>query len=148
MKKADILNFCWEYVNAKTERLKRTSDELKESLNSETKSTAGDKHETGRAMVQLEQEKLAQQILELEKDRSVLKKIDIEKTPKKISLGCWVKTSAANYFISISAGAFKSENEVVYCISSSAPISQLLLGKEKGESFVFNGKSQTILEVL
>ncbi|WP_285650754.1 3-oxoacyl-ACP synthase [Allomuricauda sp. NBRC 101325] len=148
MKKEDILKFCWDYVNAKAERLKRTSDELQESLTSETKSTAGDKHETGRAMVQLEQEKLAQQIQELEKDRAVLKKIDILKPPQKISLGCWVKTTAANYFISISAGAFKSETDVVYCISASAPIAQLLLGKEKGDNFVFNGNSQTILEVL
>ncbi|SDQ12670.1 3-oxoacyl-ACP synthase [Flagellimonas zhangzhouensis] len=148
MKKADILNFCWDYVNNKADRLKRTSNELQQSLTSETKSTAGDKHETGRAMVQLEQEKLAQQILELEKDRAVLKKIDIEKLPQKISLGCLVKTSAANYFISISAGAFKSGGEVVYCISASAPIAQLLLGKEKDENFVFNEKSQTIQEVL
>jgi transcription elongation GreA/GreB family factor len=84
----------------------------------------------------------------LEKERSVLKKIDIEKLPQKISLGCWVKTTAANYFISISAGAFKDGNEVVYCISANAPIAQLLLGKEKGENFVFNGKSLTIIEVL
>lgn len=148
MKKSAILKFCWDYVNAKAERLKKTSDELQESLTSETKSTAGDKHETGRAMVQLEQEKLAQQIQELEKDQSVLKKIDIEKSPQKISLGCWVKTSAANYFISISAGAFKCENEVVYCISASAPIAQLLLGKEKGDNFVFNGMTHSVLELL
>ena len=55
MKKA-LLEFCWNYVNERSERLKKQSGELQESLGSETKSSAGDKHETGRAMVQLEQE--------------------------------------------------------------------------------------------
>lgn len=146
--KKDLLEFCWKQVDERTTRLKKQSDELQESLGSETKSSAGDKHETGRAMVQLEQEKLGQQLQELEATRSILKKINIEKPSDKIRLGSLVKTSMANYFIAISAGTFNCDDEVVYCISASAPIAQLLLGKEKGENFAFNGKEQSILEVI
>lgn len=146
MKKA-LLEFCWEYVNERTARLKKQSDELQESLGSETKSSAGDKHETGRAMMQLEQEKLGQQLQELDATRSILKKINIDAPSNRIRLGSLVKTSMAHYFIAISAGAFKQNGEVIYCISASAPIAQLLLGKEKGESFVFNEIEQSILEV-
>jgi len=146
MKKA-LLEFCWKHVNERTDRLKKQSDELQESLGSETKSSAGDKHETGRAMVQLEQEKLGQQLQELDATRSILNKINIDKPSNKIRLGSLVKTSMANYFIAISAGAFKHNKGVVYCISANAPIARLLLGKERGENFVFNGDEQSILEV-
>ncbi|MAU14637.1 MAG: 3-oxoacyl-ACP synthase [Muricauda sp.] len=147
MKKA-LLEFCWEYVDERSARLKKQGDELQESLGSETKSSAGDKHETGRAMVQLEQEKLGQQLQELEATRSVLNKINIDNPVNKVRLGSLVKTSMANYFVAISAGAFKYDNGVVYCISASAPIAKLLIGKEKGDSFSFNGTPQTILDVV
>lgn len=146
MKQA-LLDFCWSYVDERTTRLKKQGDELWESLNSETKSSAGDKHETGRAMVQLEQEKLGQQLQELDATRSILNKIKIDKRSNKIRLGSLVKTSMADYFIAISAGAFKHDQGIVYCISANAPIAKLLIGKENGENFVFNGKGQSILEV-
>ncbi|WP_318310941.1 3-oxoacyl-ACP synthase [Flagellimonas crocea] len=145
--KKELLEFCRKYVDDRTSRLKKQSDELQESLGSETKSSAGDKHETGRAMVQLEQEKLGQQLLELDTTRSILNKINIDKTSVKICLGSWVKTTMADYFIAISAGAFKKGDGIIYCISGNAPIAQLLLGKEKGARFVFNGKEHTVLEV-
>lgn len=146
MKKA-LLEFCWNYVHKKTNRLKKQSDGLQESLGSETKSSAGDKHETGRAMVQLEQEKLAQQLQELEVTRSILHKINIDVPSNKVRLGSIVKTSLAYYFIAISTGVFKLSNEEVYCISANAPIAKLLIGKEKGDNFVFNGKTYSIIEV-
>lgn len=146
MKKA-LLEFCWSHLDERTARLKKQGEELRESLGSETKSSAGDKHETGRAMVQLEQEKLGQQLLELDATRSILNKINIDTPPDKIRLGSLVKTSLADYFIAISAGTFKHNDGVVYCISANAPIARLLLGKEKGERFVFNGNEQSILDV-
>ncbi len=146
-KKKELLQFCWDYVNDRTERLQNSGASLQESLDSETKSSAGDKHETGRAMVQLEQEKLAQQLQELNRTKAVLQKINIEKESNKIRLGSWVKTSLAQYFIAISAGVFKQNGSPIYCISSGSPIAQLLMGKEVGENFVFNGATHSVLEV-
>lgn len=143
MKKA-LLQFCWDHVEVRSNRLKISLDDLQESLDSETKNTAGDKHETGRAMVQLEQEKLGQQVQELEHTRNILKKIDIERKSNSIGLGSLVKTSLADYFIAISAGTFKHESGMVYCISTKAPIAQLLMGKSVGDSFMFNGKTYAI----
>lgn len=145
--KKELLQFCWDYVDQRTARLQRSGASLQESLDSETKNTAGDKHETGRAMVQLEQEKLAQQVQELDRVKGVLKKIDITKKATKIALGSMVTTSLANYFISISCGTFTLEGKPVYCISMESPIAKLLVGKEAGEGFVFNGASHTVLEV-
>jgi len=147
MVKEELLKFCRNFVEERTARLKKQSDGLQESLSSETKSSAGDKHETGRAMVQLEQEKLAQQLQELEATRSILHKIKIDAPSGKIRLGSCVETSMAHYFIAISAGVFEQAGEKFYCISTSAPIAQLLMGKEKGDTFVFNGNTHQITKV-
>ena len=47
------------------------------ALDSSTKSSAGDKHETFRAIIHLEQEKLFSQLLELNKSLRILSQIDI-----------------------------------------------------------------------
>ncbi|WP_234415969.1 GreA/GreB family elongation factor [Flagellimonas amoyensis] len=147
MIKEQLLKFCWDYVGEKAQRLKNSNADLQESLDSETKNSTGDKHETGRAMVQLEQEKLAQQFTELERTKSILQRVDVRKRSETIGLGSLVRTNAADYFIAISAGAFKQEGKPIYCISQEAPIAQLLMGKKKDETFVFNGNSHTVLEV-
>ncbi|WP_299168456.1 3-oxoacyl-ACP synthase [uncultured Allomuricauda sp.] len=147
MKKEILLKFCWDYLNKRTERLQERSVSLQESLNSETKSSAGDKHETGRAMVQLEQEKLGKQLFELEEIKRVLQKVDIKKTSKKISLGSLIKTTSANYFIAISAGTVKRDDISIFCISAGSPIGKLLLGKQQGDLFSFNGTEIKILDV-
>ncbi|WP_317231408.1 3-oxoacyl-ACP synthase [Subsaxibacter sp. CAU 1640] len=114
---------------------------------SETKSTAGDKHETGRAMLQLEREKLGKQLLEIEKLQEILSKLDSSTSSKTIGFGSIVHTTQANYFIVISAGILKVNSKMYYAISSTTPIGLLLMGKQKGDIITFK-EEFTILEVL
>ncbi|MEZ4809762.1 MAG: 3-oxoacyl-ACP synthase [Allomuricauda sp.] len=147
MNKKGLWQHCLAQVEERALRFQKEMEGLQEALTSETKNTTGDKHETGRAMVQLEQEKLSLQMQELEKAKQTLKRINIGSNTVKIGLGSLVQTNMAHYFIAISAGAYTQEGNTVYCISAGSPIAQLLIGKEKGENFVFNGKVQTILGV-
>jgi len=55
--KEQILNRLHEIVDNKIDIAKSAVDSVKESRNSDTKSSEGDKHETGRAMMQIEPEK-------------------------------------------------------------------------------------------
>lgn len=139
--------FCEDYIFGRLKRIKKNIEELNAALNSETKSSAGDKHETGRAMLQLEREKLGQQLLEAEKTAQVLHKVKALKESNTVVLGSLVQTTHAWYYIAISAGKFQLGNKDIYCISASTPIGKLLLGKEKQGSFVFNGIANKILEV-
>ncbi|MDO6425302.1 hypothetical protein, partial [Saccharophagus degradans] len=76
--------------------------DYQEDLNSETKSSAGDKHETGRAMLQLEMEKLGQQYQTVLTQKNVLQKIDVS-VKKKAQVGSLVgTTSGLNYFLATS----------------------------------------------
>ncbi|MCL6266534.1 3-oxoacyl-ACP synthase [Flagellimonas myxillae] len=144
-----LLKFCWGFIQQKKETLSKRRALLQESLDSESKSSAGDKHETGRAMVQLEQEKLGQQQMELDKMQKVLQQVNLDAPTSKVGLGNLVQTSSASYFIAISAGVGKTDGfGPVYCISAGTPIAKLLLGKSQGDTFLFKGKEHDILQVL
>jgi len=77
--KNEAYNYCGQFVAERLGRIQRQIKELETALTSETKSSAGDKHETGRAMIQLEREKLGQQLSELEKTQQLLSKVPKDK---------------------------------------------------------------------
>jgi transcription elongation GreA/GreB family factor len=142
--KQELYQRCFEFVENRYYTIQKTITEIQESLTSETKSSAGDKHETGRAMLQLEREKAGHQLAEIQKIKENLSKIDVLKISKFIGLGSVIYTSQNNYFIAISAGEILIENVKFYAISSSTPIGQLLMGKDVGEVIVFRNQNFVI----
>ena len=138
---------CLNFVENRFQTIQDTINEIQESLISETKSSAGDKHETGRAMLQLEREKAGNQLAEIQKVKENLSKINISNTSECIGLGSVVYTNKSNYFIAVSAGELKFENEVFYAISPSTPVGQLLMGKTVGEELVFRDQTFKIQNV-
>ncbi len=146
--KLALYNKCVQFTKNRLNTINQTIEELQESLTSETKSSAGDKHETGRAMVQLEREKAGQQLAQIQKVNQLLAKIGTETNSKTIGLGSVVYTTKANYYIAISAGEFEIENEKFYAIAANTPIAQLLLGKSINEEIVFRDQKFIITKTL
>jgi transcription elongation GreA/GreB family factor len=146
--KSQLYSLCLEFVDHRFQSIQNTINEIQISLTSETKSSAGDKHETGRAMLQLEREKTGNQLAEIQKVKEALSKIDILKTSKSIGLGSVVYTTQANYFISISAGGLKVGNDSFYAISPNTPIGSLLIGKNVGNQIEFRNENFIIIEVI
>jgi transcription elongation GreA/GreB family factor len=144
--KSALLIQCQNYVDQRLQRIQNTIADIQESLTSETKSTAGDKHETGRAMLQLEREKAGKQLAEVQKLQEVLAKINISPS-EHIHLGSLVITSQGHYFISISVGKLSIEDKSYYAIAANSPIGKLLLGKTTGDRFSFNGNEIVIKQV-
>ncbi|WP_406685252.1 3-oxoacyl-ACP synthase [Seonamhaeicola sp. MEBiC1930] len=146
--KEELYKACEAFIEDRLKTVQHTIDDIQKSLTTETKSSAGDKHETGRAMLQLEREKAGNQLAEIQKVKETLAKIDPSKTSKIVSLGSVVYTSNLNYFISISAGELKIDNIKFYAISPSTPIGQLLLGKKVKDRISFRNQEFVIERVL
>lgn len=146
--KGELLSYCESYAKDRIQRIQNNINSINDSLKSETKSSAGDKHETGRAMIQLEREKLGHQLYEAEKMRQILAGITKISNHANIGQGSLVLTTEGTYYISISAGAFKKGPAQIYCVSSLSPIGKNLLGKSEGHCFEFNQKTICIKEVL
>mgnify|MGYP001827556230 FL=1 len=90
--KQHLYDQCFTFVEYKLNTIQKAILELQESLTTETKSSAGDKHETGRAMLQLEREKIGQQLAETQKLKEILSKINVTKHSRVVALGSIIYT--------------------------------------------------------
>ena len=150
--KEELYKLCELFVNKRLETVEDVISSNQKALQSETKSSAGDKHETGRAMLQLEMEKAGQQLAGIRQMKEVLAKIDLSNSEnssqKNAHLGSVVLTEKMNFFLSVSAGKLTIENKDYFAVSVSSPIGKLLLGKQKNEVVTFNGNSIKMLKIL
>ncbi len=146
--KKELFNLCLEFTDSRLQTIQKTIAEIQESLTSETKSSAGDKHETGRAMLQLEREKAGNQLAEIIKIKETLSRIDIDKSIKTVGLGSVIYTTVANYYLAISAGELRTTTDKFYAISPSTPIGQLLIGKTIDDEIVFRNQKFKIKKLL
>jgi transcription elongation GreA/GreB family factor len=146
--KEALFQQCVAHVNTRLQTIQTIISSHQKALSSETKSSAGDKHETGRAMLQLEMEKAGQQLAAVQQMQQTLAKINSSKPSTNIALGSVIKTSSAYYFLSISAGELTIKETVYFAISPSSPIGKLLMGKKVEDTFIWRGKEIKIDRVL
>jgi len=137
-----------EIIADKIEMIKAEIASATDSRNNETKSSVGDKYETGRAMVQYELEKAQVQLEKNIQIEQELIKIDLLKQHIKAGLGSLIVTSEGNYFISIGIGKIEIGNDIVFCISLTSPIGNELQNKHEGEKLLFQGKEIYISAIL
>jgi transcription elongation GreA/GreB family factor len=146
--KTALYEFCVKAVEGKRNLIEVALSNAQASANDETKSSAGDKYETGRAMMHLETEKLLTQLGEVTKMEMGLNQIDPSKINDTVAIGSLVFTAQANYFISVSLGQVKLKNETFFAISPASPVGRLMLGKTENQIFEFGGKKIKIEKVL
>lgn len=138
---------CVAFANAKLNTIQDTVRSNQEALDSESKSSAGDKHETGRAMLQLEMEKAGQQLKEVQQMKLIVEKINVVNVVEVGCLGAIIETGKANYFLGVSVGKVVVDAKDYFVVSPSSPIGKLLLGKVKNDSFLFQGLETKVLDV-
>ena len=144
-----LFNHCENHINTKLKNYLKIDQELFKSLNEETKSSAGDKHETTRAMIQIEREKNSKRIKEIENSKKqliVIKSVQLDNL--KVSPGSIIFTSNNNYFISISSEIYSSDNNKIYCVSTNTPIAKSYLGKKIGDIVTFNNIDSKIEKII
>ncbi len=146
--KQQLHHLCLAYVTQRIMNAQAAMEEAQRAANEETKSSAGDKYETGRAMMQLEKQKNALQLAEALKLKEQLAKVNPTKTYQEVQPGCLVKLNTGSFYIAISAGKLRLEGERYYAISIQSPIGQALRGKKQGEEIIFNGKKICVLAVV
>ncbi|MBB3696096.1 3-oxoacyl-ACP synthase [Flammeovirga yaeyamensis] len=145
--KLKLKEHCKEIVVQKIKSAEEAMNSAQNSANAETRSTAGDKHDTARAMAHLEKEKMGEQLsqnLQLLRVMEELKETDA----KTVGPGSLVVTNVGMYYLSISLGQVKFENQMVFVISTQSPIGRLFVGKSKEEEVMFNGRKFIIKEVI
>ena len=145
--KQTLLEEVEELIYQKIAVFQKMMNDAQDSANNETKSSAGDKFETGRAMMHLERDKNAKQLSEARKLELFLSQIKADRMFDRVAFGSVVQTDFGNYFISIAAGRIVVDEKKYFAISPQAPLAKELMQKEKGDTIIFNDKPVKILDV-
>ena len=144
--KQKIVDECIHRLIERIDTLKVAMKNAQDAANNEEKSTAGDKYETARAMIQQEIDKYQLQLQDAAHQHSILSSIPLAED-STIRNGSLAVTSQGTFFISVSIGELVVENKKYLAISSVSPIGNMLLGKAKGDTVQFRGKDYKIENV-
>ena len=142
--KKRVIDFITLLIKDKTQLLKFELDSINKEKNNLKKSSAGDKFETSRALMQTEYDKIHNQLLILKNQLRAIKSISLSDKKNKVGVGSFIKTNKSFYFISIGLGKQIIDNNDIYIISLSSPIGKLLNNKQKGDKIVFNNNEELI----
>jgi transcription elongation GreA/GreB family factor len=146
--KAELYRHCITYVQSRIDSISYTISSAQQSANEETKSSAGDKYETGRAMMQQETDRNTGLLNEAKKLMVILNRIPVTGTSARAEVGSLVITNNGKFYIAVSAGSVTINNEVYFAVSQPSPIGLKLTGSKAGDTFILNGKEYLIKEVL
>lgn len=145
--KQQLYALCLGYIEERIKNSEQAIQFAQDSANEETKSSSGDKYETGRAMAQLEIEKINTQLNEAKKLKLNLLQLENTVATERVQPGNLVTTNQGKFYISIPAGQFTIDNETYFAISPSSPIAQQLLFSNAGDRFTFNKKEFVIQRI-
>ncbi|EJL73553.1 hypothetical protein [Chryseobacterium populi] len=145
MNKQNILNSIKTKITEKIENFENLIAETRAS-NNDTKSSMGDKYETGREMLQQEINNLQRQLNEVVNQQVIVQKMTSESSVK-IQNGALVKTDKGLFYISVSLGMIIVDHQKIMAISEEAPLSKIMAGMKEGETFSLNNNHQIIEKI-
>ena len=123
-------------------------NEAQKASTDDTKSSAGDKYETGREMMQQETDRNMKQLNEANKLKVALNKINPAVVADKIETGSLVLTGSGNFYIAVSAGVLTVGDEKYFAISPASPIGLKLMGQKAGAEIKLNDKIYHVKTVI
>ena len=129
-----------QMVNDNIRLLQQDLADLKESGTNETKSTAGDKHETALAMLQIEQANKREQLEKVIAQKIVVERINPLIVATVVVSGSLVKTDKGYLFLSVALGKTVVEGITLTALSPQSPLGNQLMGLKEGDTTVFNNK--------
>jgi transcription elongation GreA/GreB family factor len=147
LNKTELRDHCISVIQDRIAGLITGMATAQAAANEETKSSAGDKYETARAMNQLEKDMLARQLAENKKELAAMMEVDIAGDHDMIRAGSLISCNDMDFFILGGLGKMRVGDTTVFVISPNAPLAQSLIGKKTGDSFLFNRQTMEIREI-
>lgn len=146
--KEEVYKKYSQLLDDRISHLESVLQDLRDSASNETKSTAGDKHETALAMLQLEQENKRRQLAEMLQQRAVFNRIDPSVPNNVISNGALVETDAGYFYISVALGKAIISDKTIFALSISSPLGKAMAQHPGKGTVEMNGRVYNILSVV
>ncbi|MFL2991119.1 MAG: hypothetical protein CBD66_000820 [Flavobacteriaceae bacterium TMED206] len=146
MLKKHVIEYILSVLRSNTDLLENELKSINDEKNSITKSSAGDKHETSRALMQSEFDKINNNYQSQLNQLKVIESLDIS-DKSKIGLGSLVETDSSILFIGIGLGIHQIDNKKVLIVSKASPIGKQIDGKEEGDYILLNNNKEKIIRI-
>lgn len=149
MTKAEVIERAIQILEEKKAYLKAELTALNLSKSEDTKSSAGDKFETGREMIAQEISKIESQLYQTnQQQHSLLAIKDKKVTGTTIKLGSLIQLGKQWFLIAVSLGELTHEEEKIFLLSENSPLGKSLMGKKEKDQVPFRGKPHLIRKVI
>ncbi len=145
--KEEIVDACKKYIQNRMQVAEHAMKAAQESANSEEKSSAGDKYETGRAMSQIDRDRNAKQLAEAKEELTQLLKIDLTVHHQQAEIGALIDCGSELLFVAAGIGVIHLADKKIIVLSPKAPLARSLTGKTKNDFVEFNGRKLTISQI-
>jgi hypothetical protein len=139
--KKSILQHLYSVVDQRIEAANEEIQSINDSKSNETKSSAGDKYETGMAMLQMEEQKANVQLAKAKEFKQVLSRIDSSFVSDTVQLGSLIETNQGLFYFAIALGKIKVMNKEIFVLSIGSPLGHLLKGQKIGYEAKLNNRT-------
>lgn len=143
-----VITTCLTLLNDKRNEFTAAILQVNEAIAGEQKSTAGDKHEVSKAILQAEQEKLYGQLQALDEQITDVQRLQTGSSTERIKNGSLVLTNHGYFFIGCALGKITVDHETVICLSGNAPLAKVLSGQLVTAQLMFNNLNYTIVSLM
>ena|SRR6201996_8586993 len=145
--KQRLKQWALDHIGQRIANSNEAMSQAQEAANSEEKSSAGDKYETGRAMGHLQKDMHARQLAEALKEQAALHAIAIEPLSPEGRPGAYLQAEGIAFFISAGLGKQVFDGRTIVFLSPQAPLAAQLQGKKAGDQVFFNKTLMTLQDV-
>jgi hypothetical protein len=146
--KERVFEQCLHKVDELIASYNKNLRDLNDSAANETKSTAGDKHETALAMLQIEQKNIKARLEEATNRRRLLERFKLLPSSARSTNGSLIKTSQGYFLLTVALGKLEVEGKTVIALSAASPLGTRLSGLQAKDSFQFRGLNYFVEEIL
>lgn len=145
--KQSIWNACQEQIQTRIATAKEALEAARDASQDDTKSSAGDKYETGREMMRQEIERHERLLVEAQTMQHALANISLDAIKSTASVGAVVETKYGTFFIGPGIGKLSTAYGNVFAISPSSPLGKLILGRKQGDVVILNEREYLIQQI-
>ena len=144
--KKDLLQSCMNGIEEKAESLRKVMDDAQQSANDYGQPK--DRYDSYRAQLLRKRDMFGQHLAKIMEQKSILEKLDPEKSYETVTFGALVITDTQKVFVSIGMGKLECNGMEYYVVSPIVPFFRSMEGKKVGDIFEFRGQKITILDII
>jgi len=136
---------CFAEIDDRISSLKKVMEEAQQSANDYGQPK--DRYDSYRTQLLRKRDMFGQQLSKIMEQRTLLERLNPDKSSSIVEFGALVITDKQKIFISVGIGRFEFEGEEYFVISPVVPFCKAMEGKNKGDAFEFRGQQYMIKDI-